>query len=102
MWKNGQYHSERIVEKSPGNFCTNVPVPHYRCYVEIDPKYFRPTEVDVLLGDSTKARKALRWEPRVSFDQLIDMMVKANLDLARREDTLRNAGYECTNNSRNL
>ena len=74
----------------------------YRCYVEIDPKYFRPTEVDVLLGDSTKARKALRWEPRVSFDQLIDMMLKADLDLARREDTLRNAGYEYTKNSRNL
>jgi GDPmannose 4,6-dehydratase len=51
----------------------------YQKYVKIDPRYFRPTEVDVLLGDATKARKALHWFPKVSFDQLIDMMVAADL-----------------------
>jgi len=72
----------------------------YRDHVEIDPKYFRPTEVDVLLGDSTKARKVLRWEPKVSFDQLVDMMVEADMELAEKERTLRNAGYEYTHNGR--
>lgn len=65
----------------------------YRDYVEIDPKYFRPTEVDVLLGDSSKARKNLGWEPKVNFDQLVDMMVKADMELAQREKTLIDAGH---------
>lgn len=71
----------------------------YREYVEVDPRYFRPTEVDVLLGDSSKARKNLSWEPKVSFEALIDMMIQADMDLASREKTLRDAGYECTNRS---
>jgi GDPmannose 4,6-dehydratase len=74
----------------------------YGQYVAIDPRYFRPTEVDVLLGDSTKARKALGWAPKVSFDQLVDMMVAADMEQARREKTLRDAGYECTGNGRML
>jgi len=65
----------------------------YHQYVVIDPKYFRPTEVDVLLGDATKARKALGWKPRVSFDQLIDMMIEFDMELAKKEKTLRDAGY---------
>jgi GDPmannose 4,6-dehydratase len=72
----------------------------YRDHVEIDSKYFRPTEVDVLLGDSTKARKVLHWIPKVSFDQLVDMMVEADMEHAEKERTLRNAGYECTHNGR--
>jgi GDPmannose 4,6-dehydratase len=63
-------------------------------HVEIDKRYFRPTEVDVLLGDSTKARKKLGWTPKVSFEQLVDMMVASDLDIAKKEKTLRDAGYE--------
>jgi GDPmannose 4,6-dehydratase len=48
-------------------------------YVEIDPRYFRPTEVDLLIGDSTKARKALNWKPKYSFDQLVHDMVASDL-----------------------
>jgi GDPmannose 4,6-dehydratase len=69
----------------------------YEQYVAIDPRYFRPTEVDVLLGDASKARKALGWEPRVSFDQLVEMMVLADMEQAKREKTLRDAGYDCGN-----
>jgi len=65
----------------------------YRHYVEIDERYFRPTEVDVLLGDSTKAQKALGWKPKTNFDQLIDMMVKTDLELAEKEKVLSDAGY---------
>jgi len=65
----------------------------YHRYVEIDERYFRPTEVDVLLGNSTKAQKALGWKPKTNFDQLIDMMVKTDLELAEKEKILRDAGY---------
>ena len=70
----------------------------YRQHVEIDQRYFRPTEVDVLLGDSSKARKRLGWEPKVRFDQLIDIMIEADLELARKEKTLLDAGYQHTKN----
>ncbi len=65
----------------------------YKKHVVIDPKYFRPTEVDVLLGDATKAGKKLGWKPRISFDQLIDMMIECDMELANKEKTLRDAGY---------
>ena len=51
----------------------------WRDYVEIDPKYFRPTEVDFLLGDAGKARRLLGWQPRVSFRELVRIMVDADL-----------------------
>jgi GDPmannose 4,6-dehydratase len=51
----------------------------WKRYVEIDPKYFRPTEVDYLLGDASKARERLGWRPRISFDELVRMMVDADL-----------------------
>ncbi len=67
-------------------------------HVATDPRYFRPTEVDVLLGDATKAQKALNWQPKVNFDQLIDMMIAADMEIARKERTLLDAGYPCGNN----
>ncbi|MCG7852889.1 MAG: GDP-mannose 4,6-dehydratase, partial [Methanosarcinaceae archaeon] len=65
----------------------------YRQYVEIDQRYFRPTEVDILLGYSIKARKKLGWQPKVGFEQLIDMMIETDLELAKKEKTLMDAGY---------
>lgn len=62
-------------------------------HVGIDPRYFRPTEVDYLLGDAAKARGKLGWRPRVSFGQLVRMMVEHDLDLARREKLLRDNGF---------
>jgi GDPmannose 4,6-dehydratase len=62
-------------------------------FVEIDPKYFRPTEVEVLQGDASKARAILGWQPQVSFAELAQMMVDADLELAGREQTLVSAGY---------
>ncbi len=57
----------------------------YRDFVKIDPRYFRPTEVDVLIADASKARRELNWQPRVRFHELVRMMVDADLDLAYRE-----------------
>jgi GDPmannose 4,6-dehydratase len=62
-------------------------------HVEVDPRYFRPSEVDHLCGDASKARKALGWESRVSFLDLVRMMVDHDLELARQEKTLRQAGH---------
>ncbi len=65
----------------------------FQKYVFTDPRYLRPTEVDVLLGDPSKAKKVLKWEPKVSFDQLVNMMVESDLELARQEKTLKDAGH---------
>jgi GDPmannose 4,6-dehydratase len=57
--------------------------------VQVDPRYFRPTEVDILLGDPSKAHKTLGWQHRSSFDQLVQDMVSADLALARQDNTRR-------------
>jgi GDPmannose 4,6-dehydratase len=57
----------------------------YRKHVEIDPRYFRPTEVDFLLGDASKAREMLAWRPRTTFHELVKIMMDADLELAERE-----------------
>ena len=56
----------------------------WKKYVVIDKRYFRPTEVDLLLGDSSKARRLLKWKPKVNFKQLVRMMVDSDMDLARQ------------------
>jgi GDPmannose 4,6-dehydratase len=65
----------------------------YNEFVEIDPRYFRPAEVDLLLGSSDKARTRLNWTPRHSFEDLVAMMVDGDLQLAERERVLRDAGH---------
>jgi len=57
----------------------------WKKYVEIDKKYFRPTEVDVLKGDSSKARRKLKWNPKVNFKQLVGMMVDADMELVSQQ-----------------
>jgi GDPmannose 4,6-dehydratase len=61
-------------------------------HVKIDPRYFRPTEVDLLLGDSAKARRALGWQPEIGFKQLVKMMVEADWRLARQERLVKESG----------
>lgn len=65
----------------------------WRPHVEVDRRYFRPTEVDALCGDPTKARERLGWEPRIDFTELVGMMVRHDIDLARRERTVTQAGF---------
>ena len=61
--------------------------------MEIDPKYFRPTEVDLLIGDPTKAKEKLGWEPEISLDELIDDMMKSDLILMKKDEILKSKGY---------
>ena len=66
----------------------------YQDFVDSDLRYLRPAEVDVLLGDPAKVRRKLGWKPKVCFEQLVDMMVDAELKLAQREKMLVDAGHE--------
>ncbi len=60
-------------------------------YVETDPRYYRPAEVDILLGDASKARAELGWEPKVGFKELVRLMVDHDLELARQESAAQEA-----------
>jgi GDPmannose 4,6-dehydratase len=65
--------------------------------VEIDPKYFRPTEVDLLIGDASKARKELGWEPKLSLEQLVKEMVISDVKLFERDKYLLDGGHDVMN-----
>lgn len=65
--------------------------------VEIDPRYFRPTEVELLIGDPSKAKRDLKWEPKVGLSDLVKMMVAEDIKTAKRELHLKSAGYETRN-----
>lgn len=61
----------------------------WKKYVEVDPRYYRPSEVDFLLGDASKAKRVLGWQPRVKFKELVRMMTEADMKLAMQEKVLR-------------
>jgi len=67
---------------------------HGRCIVAVDPRYFRPTEVESLLGDPGKAKAKLGWQPKTTFDELVTEMVEADYDLARRDALVRDGGFK--------
>ncbi len=61
--------------------------------IRVDPRYFRPTEVEELLGDSSKARKKLNWQPKISIDELISEMIDEDAEEAKKESILKNKGF---------
>ena len=69
-----------------------------RILVEIDSRYFRPTEVEFLLGDASKARAKLGWQPEISFDELVQTMVREDLLEARKDELCRTEGFKTFNN----
>ncbi len=62
--------------------------------VRVDRRYYRPAEVETLLGDPAKAREKLGWSPQISFQELVGEMVRADLDAARRDSLVRTHGYQ--------
>lgn len=84
-WK-GQGADEKGVDKATG-----------KTLIEIDPRYFRPTEVDLLVGDASKAHKELGWKHECSFEALVKEMMAADLELFRKEKHLRDGGYTILN-----
>lgn len=79
----GEGVNEKGIDKATG-----------KTLIEVDPRYFRPAEVDLLLGDSTKARTELGWKPTYDLRALVKEMVESDLELAKKEKTLRESGYE--------
>jgi len=79
----GQGLDEKGIDESTGNVI-----------VSIDPRYFRPTEVDTLLGDTTKARKQLGWKPRTTFDMMVSEMVATDLKEAERDQICQQEGFQ--------
>jgi GDPmannose 4,6-dehydratase len=91
----GESHSIREFLDLTGRYCGL----DWRKHVEMDPRYLRPTEVDHLLGDASKARTRLGWSPTVSFEELVGMMVEQDMELGRQERTLSNAGHRVVSRS---
>ena len=68
-----------------------------KCLVEVDPRYFRPTEVDLLLGDPSKAERVLGWKRKIPFDELVRRMVQQDLQLFQREVYCARGGFDLLN-----
>jgi GDPmannose 4,6-dehydratase len=81
-----QWEGEGVNEKG-------INVADGKSIVAVDPRYFRPTEVDTLLGDSTKAREKLGWAPKISFEELVKEMVQSDLEEAKRDELCQRAGF---------
>ncbi len=64
-----------------------------RTLVKVDPRYFRPTEVETLLGDASKARRQLGWQPEISFQTLVEEMVATDVEIARRDAVVAREGF---------
>jgi GDPmannose 4,6-dehydratase len=67
-----------------------------RCIVRVDPRYFRPAEVDSLLGNPAKAAERLGWRPRTKFQELVSEMVDADLQIAKRDELVRRHGFHAS------
>jgi GDPmannose 4,6-dehydratase len=65
-----------------------------KCFVAVDPRYFRPTEVETLLGDPTKAKEKLGWTPKTTFDELVAEMVREDLKSTERDELVKHHGYK--------
>jgi GDPmannose 4,6-dehydratase len=65
-----------------------------KCIVQVDPRYFRPTEVETLLGDPTKAKQKLGWTPKITFHELVAEMVREDLKSAQRDELIKEHGYQ--------
>jgi GDPmannose 4,6-dehydratase len=86
----GESHSVREFLEAAANRCEL----DWQNVVETDPRYLRPTEVDFLMGDSSKIRTTLGWRPNVSFEKLVHLMVDHDMELARQDETLAKAGHK--------
>ncbi len=73
------------------------PIPVGKEVVAVDPKYYRPTEVDLLIGDPTKANTKLGWKPKYDLPMLVAEMVAADVELFRKEKLLKESGFEIKN-----
>jgi GDPmannose 4,6-dehydratase len=91
-WQGNGVLERGLVASIVGELASGVAVG--QPIVAVDPQYFRPTEVETLLGDPGKARRRLGWEPQTSFESMVQEMVAHDLDTARRHKLLKSHGYD--------
>jgi GDPmannose 4,6-dehydratase len=91
--KAGAHLGMRIEWRQHGDDETGFDARSGRTVVRIDPRYFRPAEVETLLGDASRAHRVLNWSPNVSFEALVHEMVTSDLALARRDALVAREGY---------
>ena len=92
-WKGKGVDEEGFVVSAPADSA----VKSGQRIVAVDPRYFRPTEVETLLGDPTKAKEKLGWIPATSFQELVSEMMRSDLDLARRDQHVKDGGFKAFN-----
>ncbi|MEC5147431.1 hypothetical protein UNH65_28155 [Chitinophaga sp. 180180018-2] len=94
-----EFKGTGVAEKGYVKSCSRQDIPLSVGWevVAIDPRYFRPTEVDLLIGDPTKSKTKLGWEPRYNLATLVKEMVAADVELFQREKLLKDAGYKVLN-----
>lgn len=92
-FRESEENEEGVVVASNGKY--NVPVG--QVVVKVDPRYYRPTEVDLLIGDPTKANTQLGWKPKYSLDQMVQEMVASDLNIFEKDQFLKQSGFEVKN-----
>ena len=97
QYTNNEYTSNQYtnqpIQHSTFNIQNLIGVP----IIKVDPRYFRPTEVDILLGDPSKAKQKLGWQPKTSFSELVSLMIKSDLYEQQKDVHLKNGGFEIKN-----
>jgi len=92
-----------LVDEIDLDTLTRLNIPHNEInkgdiVLEVDPRYFRPTEVEILIGDSSKAQKVLQWRPKYDLERLVEEMVLSDLELMKKDKLLLDSGYELQKN----
>lgn len=95
-WEGKGVGEVGIIDKMPPSL-ENTTLKVGEVIVKVDPRYFRPTEVDSLLGDPSKAKEKLKWEPKTSFEELVSEMMKSDLELAKRDELCKREGFSILN-----
>ena len=93
-WRGHAEHEEGYVQaQQDRKLCAGLDLVGKRI-VAVDPRYYRPAEVETLLGNPAKAKKNLGWEPKITLDELVNEMVEVDLELARRDSLIKHHGYQ--------
>lgn len=95
-WEGKGVEEIGIIDKAPGNIGDHG-MKTGSVIVRVDPRYFRPTEVETLLGDPTKAKEKLGWVPKTTFAELVAEMMRSDLEIARRDEMCKNHGFSVLN-----
>ena len=93
-WQGSGQEEQGVVERiEPSSLIVDTPIKQGDTLVKVDPSYYRPAEVETLLGDPTKAHESLGWKPTITLDEMVEEMLVHDLDLAGRQVLLKDSGF---------